>query len=154
MSGKFSTCAISIIRLAYLIMTQYSLDFTYDNTSTALWTCIETNAAVVVACTMTLKPLLSKLWPNLWDGREPRASDENPVVTIGSKRPGHKLSSRRHPWNIVDPIPEEMTSTGIDLEGQGGRRDMMAGYEKSQPSSGLPSSTSEAERSVNSVDNY
>lgn len=61
----FFVCFISIIRLVYLIITEDTTDFAYDNTTIAFWTTVETNATVAIACFMTMKPLLAKWFPNL-----------------------------------------------------------------------------------------
>lgn len=56
---------MSIIRLWIILIAANTVDYTFDNVPIAFWSCIETNATVMVACIMTMKPLLAKLFPNL-----------------------------------------------------------------------------------------
>ncbi|KAL1843194.1 hypothetical protein VTJ49DRAFT_2745 [Mycothermus thermophilus] len=108
----FFVCIVSLIRLAILIRVKQTIDpdFTYSPTTLTYWTLIEFHTAIVVACTMTLKPLVAKFFPNLI---EPRGSDGNgpagaggdskddgsgsigsdPPLTIGS-RPSRPLQAR------------------------------------------------------------
>ncbi|KAM7219250.1 hypothetical protein V8F06_005419 [Rhypophila decipiens] len=79
----FFICALSLIRLYILKITETSVDFFFDNVPTALWSCIETNATIVVACNMTLKPLLAKWFPNLVT---PGAGDDEQTVTSSNDR--------------------------------------------------------------------
>ncbi|KAK0633949.1 hypothetical protein B0T14DRAFT_84106 [Immersiella caudata] len=86
----FFVCFISIIRTYLLNLSSTTADFTFDNVSTAFWSCVETNATVCVACIMTYKPLLAKWFPKLVEG----PGQGNPsldlvrsgrVLTIGSR---------------------------------------------------------------------
>lgn len=56
-----STCAISLIRLAYL---NQGPDFTFNNVSSACWSVSEMCCGISCACLPTLKPLMSKLKPH------------------------------------------------------------------------------------------
>jgi hypothetical protein len=90
-------CLVSLIRLAILIQAKVNTDpdFTFINTDLTYWTVIEVHTAIVVACTMTLKPLVAKFFPDLLGaGRsdvssksdEPSAANSSePPLTIGSK---------------------------------------------------------------------
>ncbi|KAK4679760.1 hypothetical protein QC764_206975 [Podospora pseudoanserina] len=64
----FFVCTISAVRLWDLIEQYSRSDFTFDNVSIAYLTCIEINAAIACACCMTLKPLVSKLFPRFFSG--------------------------------------------------------------------------------------
>ncbi|KAK3377577.1 hypothetical protein B0H63DRAFT_435777 [Podospora didyma] len=59
-------CAISVVRLWELVEENTRADFTFDNVSISYLTCIEINAAIACACCMTLKPLVSRVFPRLW----------------------------------------------------------------------------------------
>ena len=75
------------------------MDFTYNTTPVFYWTVVETNAAIVCACAMTLRPLLSRWWPKMFSphpytsqGDSPRPHDAPPTIgqlpsrqTAGSK---------------------------------------------------------------------
>ncbi len=70
------------------------MDFTYSGTNLTYWTVIEAHTAIVVACTMTLKPLVTRFFPNLLvpaSRRSDSSKDEasavsnGPPLTIGSK---------------------------------------------------------------------
>jgi len=78
-------------------------DFTYNGTTLTYWTIIEVNTAVVVGCIMTLKPLVSKVFPGLLASRsassETSMVSSDPPLTIGSKPSRNPLSpARRDSW--------------------------------------------------------
>lgn len=109
---------ISVIRLVYLLMTLHTTDIPYDNTTTAFWTTIETNATVVIACIMTMKPLFSKWFPSLTQLRSGEMQDANGrVPTIGSTptRPPNAGSSEPLSLNPFG-------TTFAELEGGGSGR--------------------------------
>ena len=90
------------------MLTANTMDFTFDNVSVALWSSIETNATVVVGSFATMKPLLSKWFPNLIEGKNSREGEGNAassqpqthasgrVPTIGSTPLRH--GKGRHQW--------------------------------------------------------
>ncbi len=61
----YSVCFVSIIRIVMLKITAGTKDYTFDNVSVDLWSCVETNSTVAIACFMTMKPLLAKWFPRL-----------------------------------------------------------------------------------------
>ncbi|KAL1837203.1 hypothetical protein VTJ49DRAFT_4154 [Mycothermus thermophilus] len=75
----FFACAISIVRLSYLVMaTQQdwqTVDGSYRSAYMIFWTTVEVNAAISCACIMTLKPLIERVFPRLLspdlDNRDP-----------------------------------------------------------------------------------
>ncbi|KAK3294236.1 uncharacterized protein B0H64DRAFT_462914 [Chaetomium fimeti] len=102
----FFVCLVSLIRLAILIQVKNAADpdSTYTNTDLVYWTCVEVNTAIVVACAMTLRPLVTRFWPRLFDSRGSSGGDgaggggggggssggvsgggHGPPLTIGSK---------------------------------------------------------------------
>jgi hypothetical protein len=97
---------MSIVRMYLLRITADTPDYTFDNVCIAIWSCIETTATVVVACFATLKPLLSKLFPNLTrPGRKKKDQEQNgsPLVQIhGSGRVptigSTPLRKQQHQW--------------------------------------------------------
>jgi hypothetical protein len=58
---------LSIARITILgpLLSDPGMDFTYNTVPVFYWTFVETNAAIVCACLMTLRPLASKWWPKL-----------------------------------------------------------------------------------------
>lgn len=129
-----SVCALSIVRLCLLQITADTTDFTFDNVSTAFWSCIETNATIAVACFATMKPLLSKWFPNLTEPRitadperdgSPQAHQihvSGRVPTIGSAplRPG------QHRWTQLAVSRDreekgEVVEVSIEMGEKGGR---------------------------------
>lgn len=56
-------CFISILRLLQLLRAQTDPDFTYVAAELSYLTVVEVNGAIVCACVMTLKPLLSRFCP-------------------------------------------------------------------------------------------
>jgi hypothetical protein len=60
------TCAISIIRIQYLHLSE---DTTWDNVDSSCWSITELCSAILCVCLPVLRPLISKLMPNLmWSG--------------------------------------------------------------------------------------
>jgi hypothetical protein len=95
-------------------------DFTWNGTNLTYWTVIEVNTAIVVACIMTLKPLVGRVFPGLLDSRprgsmiDPSIISSGPPLTIGSKPSRNPLS----------PVNRE---SWIEISGQSGNGDLMLG---------------------------
>ncbi|KAL2271411.1 hypothetical protein VTJ83DRAFT_782 [Remersonia thermophila] len=72
----FFVCVISIIRLAYLIMSTkqdwWTMDGSYTSAHMIFWTTVEVNTAISCACIMTLKPLIEHVFPRLLSPDEDR----------------------------------------------------------------------------------
>ena len=113
------------------MLTANTMDFTYDNVSVALWSCIETNATVVVGSFATMKPLLSKWFPNLIEGRNSGDGDGNAaglqaqihvserVPTIGSTPLRH--GKGRHQWTQLGRSKtEEKDEAAVEISLDGG----------------------------------
>ncbi|KAK3339821.1 hypothetical protein B0T25DRAFT_489625 [Lasiosphaeria hispida] len=126
----FFICALSLVRVYILKITANSVDFHFDNIPTALWSCIETNATVVVACNMTMKPLLAKWFPNLMapggDGNEQNRQGDAGVAdlsgrvpTIGSG-PSRPIVGQQQPWMFVgvggDDEREKSSSKSVSIK--------------------------------------
>jgi len=106
------------------------MDFTYDNVSIAFWSCVETNATVVVGCFATTKPLLSKWFPSLIEGRTSREGEGNVaspqgqvhvgerVPTIGSTPLRHGQGLHRWTQLAKSSDQEKDEVEGIILEGR------------------------------------
>lgn len=85
------------------------MDFTFDSTSNSIWSCVETNGSVCVACFMTMKPLLARWFPNLIGGERQEywavaGSNADRLPTIGGgNRPMRRLSGvgRRSPLSLT-----------------------------------------------------
>ncbi len=56
------TCAISIIRIQYLRLSE---DVTWDNVDSSVWSIIEICSGIVCACLPTLRPLISSCIPGM-----------------------------------------------------------------------------------------
>ncbi|EGS21845.1 uncharacterized protein CTHT_0037160 [Thermochaetoides thermophila DSM 1495] len=92
----FFVCLISLIRLWILIKTQSNPnpDFTYAGTPLIYWTVIEVDTAIVVACAMTLKPLITRFFPNLliprsiWDASVLESNGRPRTIGSAPWRPG------------------------------------------------------------------
>jgi hypothetical protein len=73
-----SACAISLIRSIYLkVVFSITADPSWDSIDMSHWNCVEVNIAIVCACFMTMKPLISKIWPRLLDPGSPDAQQES-----------------------------------------------------------------------------
>ncbi|GAB1319420.1 hypothetical protein MFIFM68171_09630 [Madurella fahalii] len=92
----FFVCIVSFIRIGMLIQSARmpDPDWTYNGANLTYWTLIEVHTGIVVACLMTLKPFVSKYFPNLigrpqngdgaWNEAGIESSSDRPL-TIGSK---------------------------------------------------------------------
>ncbi|KAH8844263.1 hypothetical protein MCOR02_009051 [Pyricularia oryzae] len=58
----FFACAISVIRLRYLVVAE---DVTWDNTVPSIWSTTEVTIGLLCACLPTLRPLVGRLFPKL-----------------------------------------------------------------------------------------
>ncbi|TLD33289.1 hypothetical protein PspLS_01283 [Pyricularia sp. CBS 133598] len=58
----FFACAISVIRLRYLVVAE---DVTWDNTVPSIWSTTEVSIGLLCACLPTLRPLVGRLFPKL-----------------------------------------------------------------------------------------
>ncbi|KAE9375914.1 hypothetical protein N431DRAFT_370863 [Stipitochalara longipes BDJ] len=61
----FFVCIISIVRIPSLYLAITTPDPTWNNIGISNWSCIEINAAITCASLSTLKPLVSRFFPNL-----------------------------------------------------------------------------------------
>ncbi|KAM7186409.1 hypothetical protein V8F20_011410, partial [Naviculisporaceae sp. PSN 640] len=102
----FFEVLVSFIRLCMLIKLKQGdamQDFTYDGAELNYWLFIEVHTGIVIACLMTLKPLIGRLCPNLLSGASNPSTDstgiapENPPLTIGS-RPLRNGQIQRDSW--------------------------------------------------------
>ncbi|KAK4198228.1 hypothetical protein QBC40DRAFT_95005 [Triangularia verruculosa] len=83
----FFICVVSVVRIIIVIHRKSSsdIDHTYHNAVTNHWTSLEVHTSIVVACAMTLKPLVTHLFPNLLEPRSGETTAEpSHGVTIGS----------------------------------------------------------------------
>lgn len=117
---RSSTVFVAFIRLVILIQEKGvpDPDFTWNGTNLTYWTVIEVNTAIVVACIMTLKPLVGRVFPGLLDSRprgsmiDPSIISSGPPLTIGSKPSRNPLS----------PVNRE---SWIEISGPSGDGDVM-----------------------------
>ena len=83
-------------------------DHTFDNDTIAIWSSVETNATVAIACVMTMKPLLAKWFPRLTAPKSHNTQHPEAMAdlssscppTIGSK-PSRPNIHPTHPTNAV-----------------------------------------------------
>ncbi|KAL4728223.1 hypothetical protein ACLX1H_004965 [Fusarium chlamydosporum] len=71
------TCVISIYRIRTLKTAAATKDPNWDNVDAAIWSFIEVTNAIIAACLPTLRPLMSRLMPQIFGsslGRSNRAS--------------------------------------------------------------------------------
>ncbi|KAK3360631.1 hypothetical protein B0T25DRAFT_496594 [Lasiosphaeria hispida] len=103
----FFICAISIIRLYMLKITAVTNDFSFDNVAIGFWSCVETNGTVSIACFMTMKPLLCKVFPNLVESvgsreqQDAEAGSSGGVLTVGSKPLGRIPADVRRSFGSI-----------------------------------------------------
>ncbi|KAK4126377.1 hypothetical protein N657DRAFT_615079 [Parathielavia appendiculata] len=132
----FFVVLVSFIRLAILIRAKNSTDFdslTFGNIDLTYWTVIEVHTAIVVACTMTLKPLVAKFFPNVLSPRNssgsskdegPSATGSDPPLTIGSK-PSRQLPPvvTGERYGHDEGVAEEVMLGNIEQQRGGGMHD-------------------------------
>jgi hypothetical protein len=87
-SQSCSVCIISIARCIDLAKaaTTPDPDLTWRAVSTANWTMVEINAAVVCACLTTLKPLLGRVFPRLLASYRPSNEGDPEMRSSGRTR--------------------------------------------------------------------
>ncbi|KAL1843478.1 hypothetical protein VTJ49DRAFT_1349 [Mycothermus thermophilus] len=97
----FFTCAISVIRIQYL---RLSDDVTWDNVASSCWSIGELCSGITCACLPTLRPLISRMVPGM--GSESGGSNTGPrKYYYGSSSGGRDAShntSRHHKSNHDD----------------------------------------------------
>jgi hypothetical protein len=81
--ASLSVCVISLVRAVLIKSIVGSTDFSWDFVMVAHWTSVEVNAAVVCACLLVTKPLLSVLWSKLRPVSWLRAGR----MSLGSEQP-------------------------------------------------------------------
>lgn len=70
-----STCLISILRLAYIYPLTVSPDFTWNSPLPTIWSCVETNTAILCSCVPTFKGLVQRFFPKLLASLQDRNKD-------------------------------------------------------------------------------
>jgi hypothetical protein len=95
---------VSALRIPSIVAIPYSRDPSWDSASIAIWSAVELNTAIVCACSITLKPFLTRVFPQLFSredhyqmGRENNLRNQNGThpPTIGTRR------ERRLPRNLT-----------------------------------------------------
>ncbi|KAK0703682.1 hypothetical protein B0T26DRAFT_864637 [Lasiosphaeria miniovina] len=87
----FFVCIVSMLRFSSLVVAAKTTDPTGDNPGVAKWSTIEINTAIICACLVTLKPLISRFFPKLLgsdhpggdDGRHGNTDVRSPPPTVG-----------------------------------------------------------------------
>ncbi|KAK3307230.1 uncharacterized protein B0T15DRAFT_382826, partial [Chaetomium strumarium] len=130
----FLVCLVSLIRLAILLQFKSdesssapdAFDFTYHSAKLFYCTTLEVNTAIVVACAMTLKPLLARFLPRLLHHHHQSAkpgeedpsavSSGGPPLTIGSRPSRQKQQAQsqgyHRPQAVVVVVEEELVGEG------------------------------------------
>lgn len=117
---------MSVVRLVYLTREYDHDDLTFDDTPLTYWTCIEVNTAIVCACVMTLKPLISRHLPSLVRSRVSAPSRTNGHALGGGLKPptigsrpvrsrGRDRSRRRRSWLV---LPDRMNADAATMDAE------------------------------------
>ncbi|KAH8589850.1 hypothetical protein B0O99DRAFT_522425, partial [Bisporella sp. PMI_857] len=89
--GSFA-CITSIVRLQYLVTSHIrSLDVTWDSTNIIIWSILEGYSAVFCGCLITIRPLLVKHFPSIFQST--RESQRHSTYNLPSYRMGPILPS-------------------------------------------------------------
>ncbi|KAK3942513.1 hypothetical protein QBC46DRAFT_72177 [Diplogelasinospora grovesii] len=111
----FFVCSISVVRLFELIEEYTHFDFTYDNVAISYLTVIEVNAAIACACMMTLKPLISKIFPRLFWGTSSRPDsppkDVEAAAAAAAAAGGRPLTIGSKPSRAAQKRPSSSWTT-------------------------------------------
>ncbi|PVH68212.1 hypothetical protein DL98DRAFT_384448, partial [Cadophora sp. DSE1049] len=67
-------CLVSVLRLHSLYIVSTSVDITWDNAETAIWSNIEVTAGIICACMPATKALISRFFPHLLSKNHSRQS--------------------------------------------------------------------------------
>lgn len=112
-----SVAFISFVRVIFLdkLHRNADPDFTWAGARFGMLCMIEVNAAIVVACLITLKPLSHKLWPNLLRDHSLEQLDGDNPPTIGSGPPPLNGNRRRNTTG-KDTETWEMSNTGSETD--------------------------------------
>lgn len=96
---------ISIIRVTYVtqLLANQGMDFTYSTVEVFYWTEVETNAAIICASAMTMRPLISRWVPRMFsthpysDQSRSAAAAAARNQTIGSQPSRQAFPSKTYP---------------------------------------------------------
>jgi len=110
-----------------LISVSSSVDLSWDYTTSAYWTTIELNFAIICACVMTLKPLIAKLFPGLTDERLSSSDpDFHGAYAVGGHPPTIGTKPMRTPpanpdtsLSVFSSIDEDADTTGGQNQARG-----------------------------------
>jgi hypothetical protein len=99
-------CIVSILRLhSLVVLAQHPEDTTWHSTSTAYWSAIEVNLAIICASTPALKPLVGKLIPAFSTRNSNRGYGSNTAGTKQNKSVNGRfvqLGDRIHPSTATE----------------------------------------------------
>ncbi|KAF1845270.1 uncharacterized protein K460DRAFT_376726 [Cucurbitaria berberidis CBS 394.84] len=96
-------CIVSILRLQSLVAISKSQDLTYDNPSSAAWSSIEVNVAIICSCLPLFRPLLARWLPGGFSSHKRSShSSPRPSATSGSNHGRKGLKSEpEYPMNMM-----------------------------------------------------
>ncbi|KAH7111239.1 hypothetical protein EDB81DRAFT_953938 [Dactylonectria macrodidyma] len=136
----FFVSVVSALRFN-AVVTDSKREYSYD-IEVIVWTCIEVNVAIICPCAMTLKPLVSKLFPGLLSHyvTEPNSGGRFPSMQSGTRMNSGSLPTKpRGTWfQVTDSRSEEdliLEERGFDnvalreMSAQSSMRTMPAGEE-------------------------
>lgn len=118
----FIVCFISVVRAYFLDKNHKntSIDKTYDAVPLSYTGVVEMNAAIVCACSMTLKPFLAKHFPKLLASNGSSRRNGSPNNINGDSGPGGPPTIGSRPTKLpLTPAENEM----MGQVGSGGRDD-------------------------------
>lgn len=89
------TCIISILRLQSLLVFLHNTDISWHNPLAAIWSSLEVNIGIVCSCLPTLKAMVSRYFPRVFNTRYLRGSDHshNRARMHGGGRDGRNEAS-------------------------------------------------------------
>jgi hypothetical protein len=96
-------CVISIVRLWTFDKALKDPDITFAVTSIAYWSLIETDSSIIVACTMTLRPLMKRWFPRAWGYSPDQHSQRQGTADLGGDPAHLGLPNYRPPPTIGSP---------------------------------------------------
>ncbi len=103
----------SIARVSILapLLADPGIDFTYSSVPVLYWTLVETNAAIVCACLMTLRPLLCRWLPKVF-APYPN-SDQSDLVVDQSEAADLRSTPSRQPLGSKSVVTSKTWTTTV-----------------------------------------
>lgn len=115
--GSFA-CITSLIRFKYIVSFGNSVDESWDNTTPMIWSTLEIYTAMICACIMSIKPLITKFLPGIFsqgtsNGRGSGKSNWQQYVKSKLRRDSKGMEVLREEDSLADHKYDNSTKTWV-----------------------------------------